>query len=94
MTPQWIEAFYSWYEQIDADCINSISDENALRELAANTNLSICDFCAGPCGDCPQKWSDDPYPCDPCPQDQFGITNCTNCPYQLFMRLYELQHNK
>ena len=58
----------------------------AIGEWMDNTRLvrgsgqSVCDFCAGPCGDCPQRWSDDPHSCDRCMYDDGEDSECIDCP--------------
>ena len=88
--PAYIRAFNAWSREIflQYDRANSRND---LQELADKMDWDLCHYCAGPCGDCPQKHSRDPYPCDPCPQDQYGVTECTYCPYRMLRELHRLR---
>lgn len=82
-TPVWEDAFSCWLAQM-AVAFQNIRpyNINAIQILRTSTNRSICDFCAGPCGDCLRKYSEDPYDCDDCPQDRFGgLTACHSCPF-------------
>lgn len=91
--PAWRIAFYRWYDKARLDFENSGAEvcPTVAKALAASMSWNMCDFCAGPCGDCHQKRSAEEYPCDPCPQDQYGMTECSICPFDLFRRLYRLQ---
>ena len=53
-------------------------------QLVRNSGQRVCDFCAGPCGDCPHRWSDDPHSCDFCAHEYEELTECTNCPFDSY----------
>ena len=94
--PVWYEALDKWYGEMYLKFENLLpQDREDCQQFAAEANLSICPYCLGPCGRCTQKYDDDPYPCDPCPQDaHYGITECTYCPFSLFNTLLELRAEK
>ena len=94
--PVWKEAVRKWFDEISnglessgADCSMELA-----REFAATVNWSPCDYCAGPCGYCEWKEPDGPCECDPCPQDQFGINECTCCPVATLKYLHDLLPTK
>lgn len=83
--PVWDDAFGCWRSQVIVafQNIRPHSSQNTVQMLRASVNRSICDFCAGPCGNCTRKYSMDPTDCDDCPQDRFGgLTECDTCPYR------------
>ena len=88
--PAYIRAFDSWSREIYSQ-YDKATSRNDLQELADKMDWNMCHYCAGPCGDCKRKFSHKPYPCDPCPQDQYGVTECTYCPYRMLRELYRLR---
>lgn len=89
-SPAYIAAFRKWEREtyLRYDAAASRSD---LQHLADTMDWCMCHYCAGPCGDCKRKYADEPYPCEPCPQTQFGITECSFCPFQMFQELHHLR---
>ena len=82
-TPVWEDAFSCWLAQTSTALLNiRPNNKKTIQMFTISANRSICDFCAGPCGDCTRKYSGAPYDCDDCPQDQLGgLTACHCCPY-------------
>lgn len=81
--PVWDDAFNCWRAQM-AVAFQNIRpyNLNVIQILRTSANRSICDFCAGPCGDCTRKYSMDTTDCDDCPQVcLIGFTACHSCPY-------------
>lgn len=80
--PVWMRAVKRWLD-IRNDALFWISCRDERKgELPPPAPESICDYCAGPCGDCSERWSDNPHSCDSCAR----APECISCPlhpYQL-----------
>ena len=78
-------AYRRWREQVifvSQRNLRPWGSKDDVQTLRTNVNRCICDFCAGPCGGCTRKHSEDPYACEDCPQDHLGgLTACHTCPY-------------
>ena len=97
--PVWMRAFNGWTDQImrewlkrtnyDLDDIGASYCEAETREFASSIDWDVCHYCLGPCGNCAEKQREQPC-CDPCPQDKYGITECTYCPIAMLKKLQSL----
>lgn len=93
--PVWHEAAEKWFREnilpFQLDDYGHPEGYIAFaKKYAAGVDWNICRYCAGPCGYCPQKYSTDPYRCEPCPQDPYDITECTYCPIAYINYLLKL----
>ena len=77
----WVGTFERWYAQTSV-AFQNIMPENkkSIQAFVANASLPVCNFCLGPCGACPERYSGESSACDGCEQDVHGFTECTLCP--------------
>lgn len=85
--PAWVNAFWDWHAKIVETLLasNVTYISTATRNFTSDIDWNMCHFCAGPCGNCPQKHSGDPYACDDCSREVIDyLTECDFCPYKQF----------